>query len=66
MSKWSVYKADGQYVGECGGKVPEVAFCECMVGLGKMIDACEVRAVPLLDGSYQISFEGIEYLLKPA
>jgi hypothetical protein len=63
--RWKVHKADGGYVGECEGIAPEVAFCECMVGSGKTIDACNITAVAMLDGSYQISFEGLVYVLKP-
>ena len=66
MRSWLVYRVDGQYVGECKGVAPEVAFCDCMVGSGKVIDACDIRAVPQAgEDFYQISFEGIDYILKP-
>jgi hypothetical protein len=64
VTRWKVYDKDGVYIGECRGLAPEVAFGECMIGLGKNIDASSITASRMPDGTFQIVFEDTPYTLR--
>jgi hypothetical protein len=64
LTTWSVYDAEGHYIGQTEAYAVEAALTRCLAMKGEMIEESEIKTRPIDGNSYLVEHQSDKFVVR--